>query len=70
VARRDVVQGEEILPEEGGDMWVLGISEGVEGEFVPVRGWGFLVRGLFQGLGRMVPPGPFSYFLFLSLFFF
>jgi hypothetical protein len=69
-ARRDVVQGEEILPEEGDDMWVPGVSEGGEGEFVPVWGWGLLVCGLFQGLGRMVPPGPFSYFLFLSLFFF
>jgi hypothetical protein len=42
---------------------------GVEGAANTLSGFRLLGRGLLQGLGRMVPPGPFSYFLFLSLFF-
>jgi hypothetical protein len=36
---------------------------------IAIRLGGILGRGLYQGLGRMSPPGPFPFSDFLSFFF-
>jgi hypothetical protein len=63
VARGNAVQGEETLPEEGDDMWVLGVGEG-ERELVPVQGWGLLGCGLLLRPGRKRSRGLFLIFSF------
>jgi hypothetical protein len=64
-----VLERDSRLEEEEADGWPPAVSGREKRKAYPF-GSGDAGPGWLSGLGRIAPPRPFSYFLFLSLFFF